>query len=34
MCDAPDKNIVLSGGRDECDKYKILSGSRFFFLEN
>ena len=31
MRDAPDENIVLSGGWDECDKYKISSGSGFFF---
>ena len=29
--DAPDENMVSSGGRDERDNYKISSGSRFFF---
>ena len=29
-CDAPDKNMVSSGGWDERDKYKISSGSYFF----
>ena len=32
-CDAPDENMVSSGGWDDRDKYKISSGSRFFFSE-
>ena len=31
MCDAPDENMVSSGGWDEHDKYKISLGSGFFF---
>ena len=31
MCDAPDENMVSSGGWDERDKYKISLGSGFFF---
>ena len=31
MRDALDENMVLSGGWDERDKYKISSGSHFFF---
>ena len=31
--DAPDENMVSSGGRDERDNYKNSSGSRFFFLK-
>jgi hypothetical protein len=33
MRDAPDENMVSSGGWDERDKYKISSGSRFFFFK-
>ena len=29
--DAPDENMVSSGGWDERDKYRISSGSGFFF---
>ena len=31
--DAADENMVLSGGRDERDNYKISSGSQFFLLK-
>ena len=29
--DAPDENMVSSGGWNDRDKYKFSSGSRFFF---
>ena len=31
--DAPDENMVSSGGWNDRDKYKFSSGSRFFFLK-
>ena len=32
MRDAPDENMVSSGGWNDRDKYKISSGSRFFYF--
>ena len=30
--DAPDENMVSSGGWNDRDKYKFSSGSRFFYF--